>query len=234
MKKAVCLISGGLDSTVSAFIAKKNNYDIYPLSFLYGQQHEKELHSARTIGSLLTQRNHIFFTLPLYQFGGSSLYKSEKPQIKKTPLDQIGTSIPPTYVPARNTVFLSIALSYAESIDADAIYIGVTATDYSGYPDCRPEYIQSFQTMADLATKKGVEQKQIKIETPLLFKTKKQIIIKGIELDVPFEHTWSCYQGRTKACGICDSCQLRLKGFQEAGRTDPISYETIPKWYTMK
>ncbi|MDG6229310.1 MAG: 7-cyano-7-deazaguanine synthase QueC [Candidatus Thermoplasmatota archaeon] len=234
MKKAVCLVSGGLDSTVTTYIAKKNNYDLFPLSFLYGQQHEKELQSARTIGSLLTEEEHIFFTLPLHQFGGSILYKSEKPQIKSTPLDKIGTLIPPTYVPARNTVFLSIALSYAESLDAGAIYIGVTATDYSGYPDCRPEYIEAFQTMADLATKKGVEQKQIKIETPLLYLTKKQIIIKGVELNVPFELTWSCYQGRTKACGLCDSCQLRLKGFQEAGIRDPIEYETTPDFYKIK
>lgn len=231
MKKAVCLLSGGLDSTVTAYIAKNNKYDIYPLSFLYGQQHEKELRSARTIGSLLTERDHIFFSLPLHKFGGSTLYKSEKPTVKITPLNEIGTSIPSTYVPARNTVFLSIALSYAESLDADAIYIGVTATDYSGYPDCRPEYIQAFQTMADLSTKKGVEQKQIKINTPLLHLTKKQIIIKGLELNVPFEHTWSCYQGRIKACGICDSCQLRLKGFKDVGTPDPIEYETIPDWY---
>ena len=231
MKKAVCLLSGGLDSTVTAYTAKQEGYEIFPLSFFYGQRHERELQAARTIGKKLTDTKHIFFNLDLSQFGGSSLFKTDETPLPNTDIHQIGKEIPQTYVPARNTVFLSIALAYAETLNADAIFIGVTATDYSGYPDCRPEYINAFQKMADLATKKGVENNPIHIKTPLLFLSKAQIISKGKKLDVPFEHTWSCYQGGAKACGVCDSCLLRLKGFKEAGLIDPLPYETTPSWY---
>jgi len=140
-------------------------------------------------------------------------------------IDDIGKTIPSTYVPARNTVFLSIALAYAETIDADAVFIGATATDYSGYPDCRPEYIEAFQNLVDVATKKSVEGGGIKINAPLLHMSKAEIIKKGLRLGVPFEKTWSCYKGEKRACGRCDSCLLRLKGFKEAGFGDPIQYE---------
>jgi len=153
---------------------------------------------------------------------------------KNQSLEEIGKKIPSTYVPARNTIFLSIALAYAETLDADAIFIGVTATDYSGYPDCRPEYINAFQDMITVATKKGVEGKTIEIKTPLLRMSKAKIIKKGLELNTPFEKTWSCYMGGKKACGVCDSCLLRLKGFKEAGTEDPIKYKSLPKWYQKK
>ncbi len=232
-KKAVCLLSGGLDSTVTAYTAKIEGYDLFPLSFLYGQRHKKEIHAAEKIGKNLTSNQHVFFTLDLSQFGGSSLFTStHEPIHDVSDMNEIGKTIPTTYVPARNTVFLSIALAYAETIDADAIFIGVTATDYSGYPDCRSEYIQAYQQMADLATKKGVEQGSIKIETPLLQLSKAQIVTKGNQLNVPFEHTWSCYRGEEKACGTCESCLLRLRGFKEAGLTDPLPYKTLPEWIT--
>ncbi len=230
MKKAVCLLSGGLDSTVTAYIAKQQGYQIFPLSFSYGQRHDKELKSAITIAKYLSDRNHVLFNLDLSQFGGSSLFKTTKKRIPiNTDVSLIGKDIPSTYVPARNTIFLSIALAYAEAIDAEAIFIGVTSTDYSGYPDCRPEYMKAFQQLADLATKRGIENCSIRIEAPLLFLSKAQIITQGKELNVPFQHTWSCYYGRLKACGKCDSCLLRLKGFQEAGLRDPLMYETTPQ-----
>ena len=149
----------------------------------------------------------------------------------KYDLENIGKDIPSTYVPARNTVFLSLALAYAETIDADAIFIGINAVDFSGYPDCRPKYIQAYQKMANLATKRGVEGNPIIIETPLLNKTKSEIVKLGLKHNVPFEHTWSCYRGKENACGCCDSCLLRLKGFKDAGIKDPITYDFYPNWY---
>lgn len=226
MKKAVCLISGGLDSSVTAFIAKKQGYDIYALSFRYGQRHAKELLCAQKISKAVNAKDHIIVPLNLHQFGGSSLLTSSSQQIRNHRLQDIGKTIPSTYVPARNTVFLSLALAYAEAIDADAIFIGVNAVDYSAYPDCRPQYIQAFQHLADCATKKGVEGKQITIEAPLLRLTKAEIIKTGVQLHVPFAQTWSCYRGGKNACGRCDSCLLRLKGFKEAGITDPLTYQS--------
>jgi 7-cyano-7-deazaguanine synthase len=224
-KKAVCLISGGIDSCVTAYLTKKDGYDIYALTFDYGQRHKKEIECAKKIASLVNAKNHVVFDIDLAKFGGSSLVNKSKHIERNRTLDEIGKTIPSTYVPGRNTVFLSTALAYAESIDADAIYIGVTSTDYSGYPDCRPEYIEAFQKMANIANKRGIEGKPIKIIAPLLNMTKAQIIKEGIELKVPFENTWSCYVGEKKACGRCDSCLLRLKGFKEAGIKDPIEYK---------
>ncbi len=230
MKKAVCLISGGLDSCVTAFIAKNIGYEIYALSINYGQRHDKELISAKKVAKEVDAKKHIFLDLDLSVFGGSSLVdKNQDPELNHK-LKDIGKKIPSTYVPARNTVFLSIALAYAETIDADAIFIGATSTDYSGYPDCRPEYFKSFQSLFDLATKKGVEGRKIKIETPLLNLSKEEIIKKGAELKAPFDKTWSCYLGKDLACGRCDSCLLRLKGFKQAGMKDPIKYEHYPSW----
>jgi len=226
-KKAVCLLSGGLDSSVTAYIAKKQGYEIYALTIKYGQRHKKEIDSAKQIASSLNAKKHVIIDLNLRKFGGSSLTDKTLDIEIDHKLEDIGKKIPSTYVPARNTIFLSIALAYAEVVNAETIFIGATATDYSGYPDCRPEYFKAFQKMADLATKKGVQGKKIKIKTPLLKLSKKDIVKKGSKLRVPFEKTWSCYKGRTKACGRCDSCLLRLKGFKEANMKDPIEYQSI-------
>jgi 7-cyano-7-deazaguanine synthase len=230
-KKAVCLISGGLDSCVTAHLAKNEGYDIYALSFNYCQRHNKEIESSEKIASSVGAKNHIVFDIDLSKFGGSSLVEKSLTPEKDRSLDDIGKTIPSTYVPARNTIFLSIALAFAETLDADAIFIGATATDYSGYPDCRPEYIKAFQDMTTVATKKGLEGKTIEIKAPLLNISKARIIKKGLELKAPLEKTWSCYMGGIKACGRCDSCLLRLKGFKEAQVRDPIDYEHLPDWY---
>lgn len=231
VKNAVCLISGGIDSCVTTYIAKKEEYEVYGLSFKYGQRHKKEIECAKNIASNLKVKKHIIFDLDLSIFGGSSLVNNSSIPINKYKFNNIDKSIPSTYVPARNTVFLSIGLAYAESIAAEALFIGVTAMDYSGYPDCRPEYIEAFQKMADLATKSGIQGRCILIKAPLLIISKVDIIKKGLELNVPFEKTWSCYLGNKKACGKCDSCVFRLKGFMEAGFNDPIEYEFLPDWY---
>jgi 7-cyano-7-deazaguanine synthase len=223
-KKAVCLISGGLDSTVTAFIAKKQGYDIYALSFRYGQRHAKELACAKKISKAVGAKNHIILSIDLQKFGGSSLLSSSNRKITNHAVKDIGKRIPSTYVPARNTIFLSLALAYAETIDADAIFIGINAVDYSAYPDCRPKYIKKFQQLASLATRQGVEGKTVRIKAPLLHLTKAEIIKKGVRLNVPFSQTWSCYRGDITACGRCDSCLLRLKGFQEANVKDPLPY----------
>jgi len=227
VKNAVCLVSGGLDSCVSTFIAKNEGYDIYALSFNYGQRHKKEIECAKDIISEVKTKDHIVFDLDLHRFGKSSLVDISLKIPKNYNLENIGKNIPSTYVPARNTIFLSIALAYAETVDADAIFIGATSQDYSGYPDCRPEYIKSYQKMANLATKRGIEGNSIIIEAPLLYLTKAEIIKKGLDLQVPFKKTWSCYKGDKKACGRCDSCLLRLKGFKEAGSHDPIEYNIV-------
>jgi 7-cyano-7-deazaguanine synthase len=230
-KKAVCLISGGLDSAVTAFIAKQQGYELYALTFRYGQRHTKELLCAKKVANAIGVKDHIIFNIDLQKFGGSSLLSSPSRQIKNHALKDIGKTIPSTYVPARNTIFLSLALAFAEAIDATAIYIGVNAVDYSAYPDCRPNYIRAYQHLANLATKRGVEGKTIHINAPLLHLSKAEIIKEGVKLNVPFKKTWSCYRGDVKACGRCDSCLLRLKGFQEAKIKDPIPYTTIPVWY---
>ncbi len=223
MKKAVCLISGGLDSAVTSFIAKDMGYEIYSINFRYGQRHSKETNSSKKIAQSVGSKKHTIFDIDLSQFGGSSLVDKTK-VIEENVLEKIGKKIPSTYVPARNTIFLSISLAYAEVLKADAIFIGVTATDYSGYPDCRTEYIKSFQKMANLATKRAIEGEKVNIITPLIDLSKSEIIKKGIKLNVPFEKTWSCYKGGKKACGKCDSCKLRLKGFKKVGLKDPIEY----------
>jgi len=223
--KAVCLLSGGLDSAVAAAIARSQGYEIYALTFNYGQRHDREVECARKIAEWLDSR-HKIFNINLHQFGGSALTDEIEIPSGKT-IDEIRNSdeIPQTYVPARNTIFLSIALAYAEVIGAEAIFIGAHEVDYSGYPDCRPEYFDAFRSMATLATKQGVEGNSIGIETPLLELGKTEIIRKGSELEVPFQHTWSCYKGDDKACGVCDSCVIRLNGFKEAGLEDPVEYE---------
>jgi 7-cyano-7-deazaguanine synthase len=227
-KKAVCLLSGGLDSAVTSYIAKKQGYDIYALSFQYGQRHKKELFCAKKIAKELDAKRHLIVSIDLDRIGGSSLLASSKDSIEHHAEKDIGKTIPSTYVPARNTIFLSYALAYAETINADAIFLGINAVDYSAYPDCRPAYLQAFQRLANHATKRGVEGKTIRIKAPLLHLTKAEIIQKGLLLHVPFSKTWSCYKGGAFACGRCDSCLLRLKGFQEAKIKDPIPYAYTP------
>lgn len=233
-KKAISLLSGGLDSTVSTYYAKNQDYDIAALTIRYGQQHEREIQYAQKTLKLLKIKNHKDLLIDFSHLESTALIKSTDKKITQNTLSEIGKTIPTTYVPARNIIFLSLALSWAESLECEAIFIGVNALDYSGYPDCRPEFIKAFQQMANIGTKRGVEGKSIMIKTPLLKKTKKEIIQLGQQLNVPFENTWSCYRGEEKACGVCDSCLLRLKGFHEAGLTDPIAYEQYPSWYNPK
>lgn len=223
-KRAVVLLSGGLDSSTCLAIAVDQGYSCHALSFEYGQQHVGELDSSKELARHYDLPQHKIVPLSFTDLLTSAL---TDPDIElpagRDPDDM--QDIPASYVPARNTIMLSIAVAYAEVIEADAIFIGVNALDYSGYPDCRPEYIEAFQRMANLATKRAVEGKLITIETPLLHLTKAQIIKKGLELGVPYQHTWSCYQGGERACRVCDSCVLRLKGFSEAGVEDPVEYE---------
>lgn len=226
--RAVVLLSGGLDSATTLAIAIHRGYDAYALSFDYGQRHSKELESARKIASYYNVP-HKILKVDLRQIGGSAL--TDDIDVPERDIEDIKKEIPITYVPARNTILLSFALAYSELIDADAIFYGANAIDYSGYPDCRPEYVEAFERMANLGTKRGVEGRPIKIETPLIHMSKAEIIRRGIELGVPYELTWSCYRGGEKACGRCDSCLLRLKGFMEAGYEDPLEYETYPNFY---
>ncbi len=221
-KKAVVLYSGGLDSTTCLAIARNEGFDPYALSFDYGQRHVQELELARRSASKIGAFEHRVVQIDLRQFGGSAL-TADIDVPKKRPVD---TEIPITYVPARNTVFLSFALAWAEVIGAFDIYIGVNALDYSGYPDCRPEFIAAFETMANLATRAGVEKNAFKIHAPLQQSTKADIVRRGIGLGVDYGLTLSCYDPTPQglSCGDCDSCQLRLKGFAEAGSTDPIAY----------
>jgi 7-cyano-7-deazaguanine synthase len=225
MKKAVCLLSGGLDSTTALYAALKEGYGVCALTIHYGQLHAKEIDSAKQIARDLGLEHQILaIDLP---WKGSALLDSKIPIPVHRNLAQMTQEIPPTYVPARNTIFLSLAASYAEALCATAIFIGANALDYSGYPDCRPEYFEAFNKMIRKGTKAGLEGEGIKIEAPLVHLSKKEIIELGVSLGVPFEKTWSCYQGGAVPCGICDSCLLRAKGFQEAGIQDPlIQYAT--------
>ena len=226
--KAVVLLSGGLDSTTILAIAKREGFDLFALTFDYGQRHHVELDRARDIAKHFSAVDHQIIKIDLRQFGGSALTDSiEVPTGRDQ--EEMVSSIPVTYVPARNTIFLSFCLAYVEIKEASDIFIGVNAIDYSGYPDCRPEFITAFETLANLATKAGVEGKsKIKIHTPLIELSKAKIIQKGLELGVDYAMTHSCYNPgeEGKSCGVCDSCQLRLKGFQEAGGEDPIIYKT--------
>ncbi len=225
-KPAVVLLSGGLDSTTVLAIAKSQDYDPYALSFRYGQRHAVELESAGRVAAAQGVWHHVIADIDLRVFGGSSL-TSDIAVPKHDAADELSGEIPSTYVPARNTIFLSFALAYAETVGAQDIFIGVNALDYSGYPDCRPEYISAFQNMANLATKAGVEGQQLTIHTPLITLTKAEIIATGLALGVDYGLTSSCYDpdGSGNPCGHCDSCLLRLKGFAEAGHNDPLTYQ---------
>ncbi|QDV27196.1 7-cyano-7-deazaguanine synthase QueC [Aureliella helgolandensis] len=222
-KPAVVLLSGGLDSTTVAAIAQAEGFEVHAISFHYGQRHLFELDRARQTAQRLQLAEHIVFDVDLARFGGSAL-TSDLAVPKHESADEIGTAIPITYVPARNTVFLSLALAYAETLAASDIFIGVNALDYSGYPDCRPEYIAAFETLANLATQAGVEgTMRLKIHTPLIALTKAQIIARGLELGVDYSQTISCYDPRPNMapCQHCDACLLRIRGFEQNGLRDP-------------
>jgi 7-cyano-7-deazaguanine synthase len=225
--KAVVLLSGGIDSATTLAIARDRGFDIYALSFRYGQRHVVELEAAGLIAQKNKVAEHLIVDIDLRKIGGSAL-TADICVPKNRSAEELKKDIPVTYVPARNTIFLSYALAWAEVIGANDVFIGVNVLDYSGYPDCRPQYIAAYEKMANLATKAGVEGKQkLKIQTPLIRMSKSQIIKKGIELGVDYSLTRSCYDPADSgdACGECDSCLLRLKGFQEAGLEDPVKYK---------
>ena len=225
-KRAVILLSGGLDSTTALAIAKERGFECYTMSFNYGQRTVAELKAAKKVSAQFGAKKHIEVNLDMSEIGGSALtdHSIDVPTGEAIASEE---SIPVTYVPARNTVFLSIALGWAEVLKADHIFVGVNAVDYSGYPDCRPEFIQAFEDMANLATKAGVEGGKVHIDAPLIDMTKAQIITKGIELGVDYAVTVSCYDADNegKACGECDSCMLRRQGFEAQGFKDPTIYQ---------
>tara|TARA_B110001454_G_scaffold25688_1_gene25225 strand:- start:525 stop:1211 length:687 start_codon:yes stop_codon:yes gene_type:complete len=224
--KAIVLLSGGLDSTTTLAMAKNLGYDLFAISFNYGQRHKIELERAKTVAREIQTKEHRIINIDLRQFGGSALTDDIDVPTHRGD-EKISTSIPITYVPARNTIFLSYALAYAEVIQCNNIFIGVTSVDYSGYPDCRPEFITAFEILANLATKAGVEgMDRIKIHTPLIRMTKAEIIKEGLDLGIDYGLTHSCYDPNEAglACGNCDSCLLRLKGFKKLGVEDPLKY----------
>jgi 7-cyano-7-deazaguanine synthase len=225
MKRAVVLLSGGLDSATVLAIARGEGYETYALSFRYGQRHERELAAAKKVAQSLGAIEHRIAQIDLRAFAGSAL-TAEIEVPKARTATEMTSGIPVTYVPARNTIFLSYALAWAEVLGATDIFIGANAVDYSGYPDCRPEFIRAFEQLANLATRAGVEGARFAIHAPLLALSKAEIIQRGVSLGVDYSLTHSCYDPADdgSACGSCDSCQLRLKGFREAGLTDPISY----------
>jgi len=222
VRKAVVLLSGGLDSATALALAKQKGYKCYALSFLYGQRHGAELNAARIVADALGVEDHQFFPLNLAQFGGSALTDQSIP-VPNEPTE----GIPVTYVPARNTIFLSVALGWAEVLPASDIFIGVNAVDYSGYPDCRPEFIAAFEKTANLGTRTGIEGELFHIHTPLIDKSKAEIIRTGLAAGLDYSFTVSCYSPDDlgRACGVCDACRLRAAGFAEAGVADPTRYQ---------
>jgi 7-cyano-7-deazaguanine synthase len=224
-RSAVLLLSGGLDSTTLLALATRDGFAVHAMSFRYGQRHEHELTAARAAAAKYGVAKHVIVEIDLRVFGGSAL-TADIDVPKDRDANEMATGVPVTYVPARNTIFLSYALALAEVIGARDIFIGVNALDYSGYPDCRPEYIAAFEAMAKLATRAGVEGEGVTIRAPLLHLTKREIIDLGIGLGVDYSQTTSCYDpdAHGAACGHCDACQLRLKGFADSGRRDPASY----------
>ena len=227
--KAVVLLSGGMDSMTTAALAMSQGFEVHALTLRYGQRHEAELEAARRVAERLRVAQQVVLSIDLRALGGSAL-TADIPVPKDTPLDHIGQHIPVTYVPARNTIFLSFALGMAEVLEASDIFLGANALDYSGYPDCRPEFIQAFESMANLATRAATEQgRRITIHTPLIQFTKREIIELGQTLGVDYGLTLTCYDPSAEgaACGRCDACLLRLKGFREAGIEDPGQYQTV-------
>ncbi|MGL5939661.1 MAG: 7-cyano-7-deazaguanine synthase QueC [Waterburya sp.] len=222
MNKAVVLLSGGLDSATTTAIALAEGHEVIALSFRYGQRHYKELEAAKKIAQTLNIKEHFIIDVNLSQWGGSSLTDESM----TIPQDGVQPNvIPSTYVPGRNTVFIAIALSLAEAKNAQAIYLGINAVDYSGYPDCRPEYLQVYQQLANLSSKAGIEGNAPQLIAPLVHDSKADIIRRALELNVPIADTWSCYQGGKTPCGLCDSCRIRDQALIEVGRADLISYQ---------
>lgn len=225
-RKAVVLLSGGLDSSTVLAISADQGYELYALSFRYGQRHARELEASSRIAEHFGAKEYRVVDVDLRAFGASALTSDDIAVPLGRGEDEISHGVPVTYVPARNLIFLSFATAYAEVIGADDIFLGINSLDYSGYPDCRPEFLDSFAQTANLATKAGAEDgRRLRYHAPLIQMTKAQIVSEGTRLGVPWELTWSCYQGGDQACGECDSCQLRLKGFAEAGLTDPLTYQ---------
>ncbi|MDR1385471.1 MAG: 7-cyano-7-deazaguanine synthase QueC [Planctomycetaceae bacterium] len=226
-QRAVVLLSGGLDSTTAVAWGRRNGFELFALTINYNQRHKNELNAAKRVAEFFQIEKHVFLDVDLSVFGGSSLTSATMEVRRHVPLEEIGQTIPNTYVPARNTIFLSLALAYAETLDSPHIILGINAADYSGYPDCRPEYLAAFKNLAQLATKAGVEgTTQIQIHAPLLMLGKKEIIELGQSLGADFSLTHTCYSPTAdgKSCGVCESCLLRLNGFKEAGLVDPIEY----------
>ena len=228
-RKAVILLSGGIDSATAAAIAQRDRFDLHALTFRYGQRHEREIESAKKVAAWLRVEEHLIIESGLRAIGGSALTdRIEVPKGRST--SEIEHGVPVTYVPARNTIFLAYGMALAERTGASDIFFGANQLDYSGYPDCREEYVHAFEKMANLATKAAMEGKvQLKIHTPLIQMKKAEIIKQGNELGLDYSLTWSCYDPTVdgKACALCDSCQLRLKGFKEAGLSDPIPYAAV-------
>jgi 7-cyano-7-deazaguanine synthase len=225
MKKAVVLLSGGLDSTVIIAIAISAGFEVIPLTIYYGQRHMRELRAAKDVVKFYNLENHVIIDLDLTVFKTSALTSPDVDVPEGTRDDLSGTMIPVTYVPSRNIIFLGIAAGLCESESAEKIFIGANSIDYSGYPDCRPEFLEAFQKTLEVGTKAGIEGRSPSIEAPLLYLTKADIVGLGKRLGAPLHLTWSCYKGGVKACGRCDSCLLRLRGFREAGYEDEIAYE---------
>ena len=226
--KAVVLLSGGLDSATTVAMAQSQGFDVHAITFRYGQRHEAEIQASYRVAAAFGLKNHVISEIDLRMFGGSALTSQDEVP-KGRALDDMADGIPITYVPARNTIFLSFALAYAEVLDARDIFIGVNALDYSGYPDCRPEYIDAYERMANLATKQGVDgEGKVTIHTPLIDLTKGQIVQTGLSLGVDYSITSTCYDPSDagEACGACDACLLRLKGFAENGMSDPAPYQS--------
>jgi 7-cyano-7-deazaguanine synthase len=225
MSEAIVLLSGGLDSSTVLAMAKERGFDVVAVTFEYGQKHRRELRSAKKIAKAAGVKEHIVIPLDLGRYLRSSLTQEGMEIPKGRKAGDLSSDIPDTYVPSRNIVFLSIASSIAESRSAEAVFIAANSVDFSGYPDCTPEFLRSFQEVLEVGTKAGKDGHVVKVEAPLLKMSKGEIVKEALRLKVPLKHTWSCYEGGAKACGMCDSCRLRLKGFSEAGVKDPIEYE---------
>lgn len=225
MPKAVVLLSGGLDSSTVLAIARERGYDVVALTFDYGQRHDREVASARAVAEALGASEHIVVSMPLGPLLDSSLTHADRAVPEGRSRPEIAEGVPSTYVPSRNIIFLSIAASIAESVGAEAVYIAANAVDFSGYPDCTPEFMNAFQQVLDVGTKAGREGLPIRVEAPVIGLTKAQIVREALRLKVPLGLTWSCYKGGDRACGRCDSCLLRLDGFRQAGAEDPLDYE---------
>jgi 7-cyano-7-deazaguanine synthase len=225
MAEAIVLLSGGLDSSTVLALAKERGYDVVALTFDYGQKHKRELNSSRKMARHFKAKEHIIVPLSLGELLRSSLTRESMVIPENRTEEEISSGVPSTYVPSRNIIFLSIAASIAESRGAEAIFIATNSVDFSGYPDCTAEFMSAFQRTLDIGTKAGREGRGIRIEAPILTKSKGDIVREAIRLKVPMEDTWSCYKGGVKACGKCDSCLLRLRGFSEAGIRDPLEYE---------